>query len=99
MIFLYDFCANKEIVLQGDLNLPHLKWSNEIAAALNTPMPDVAFYEIFILLGLQQIVTDSTIYPSGNILDLFLSTASNRVGSSETFAPLPARSHAGWQSR
>ena len=91
--FLYDFCTNKEIVLQGDLNLPDLKWSSEIVAAPNTPMPDVAFYETFILLGLQQIVNESTIYPSGNILDLFLSTASERVGSCETFAPLPSCSH------
>ena len=50
--FLYDFCANKEIVLQGDSNLSHPKWSSKIVAAINTPMPDVASYEMFILLGL-----------------------------------------------
>ena len=38
-------------------------------------------------------MTESTIYSSGNILDVFVSTDSDRVGSCETFTPLPACSH------
>ena len=38
-------------------------------------------------------MTESTIYPSGNILNLFPSTASGRVGSYGTSTSLPTYSH------
>ena len=36
---------------------------------------------------------DNTIFPSGNLLDLFLSNNCERVGSCEVLAPLPGRSY------
>ena len=54
---------------------------------------DVDFYNTFISVGLEQVDKDSTIFPSGNILDIFLTTDNERVGSCEVLAPLPGCSH------
>ena len=93
MNFLIDFCNDKEVVLQGDLNLPDLHWNDDVVAPPSTGRLDLDFYHTFISVGLEQVVTDSTIFPSGNIIDLFLSTHSERVGSCEVLAPLPGCYH------
>ena len=93
MNFLTLFCNDKEVALQGDLNLPDLRWCDDVVAPLSANRLDVDFYDTFISVGLEQVVTDSTIFPSGNILDLFLSTDSERVGSCAVLAPLPGCDH------
>ena len=79
--------------MQGDLNLPDLRWCDDVVVPPSANRLDVDFYNTFISVGLVQVVRDSTIFPSGNILDLFLSTDSERVGSCEVLAPLPGCCH------
>ena len=78
--FLIEFCNDKEVVLHGDLNLPSLHWNDDVVAPPSTNRLDLDFYRTFISVGLEQVVTDSTIFPSENTIDLFLSTHSKRVG-------------------
>ena len=92
--YLLGFCCNKEVVLVGDFNLPTLCWNlNDVFSEYISPL-DLQFYNTFIQLGLVQIVTSSTNFPSGNILDLFLTTDSERIGSCSVLAPLPRCCHA-----
>ena len=79
--FLLCFCSGKEIILQGDFNLPSLNWKLEdVLSEYVTPL-DNTFFEAFISAGLEQIVKESTFFPSGTILDLFFTTDSDRIGN------------------
>ena len=93
MSFLALFCTNKEVVLQGDLNLHSLRWCDDVVVPHSANRLDVDFYNTFISVSLEHIVRESTIFPSGNILDIFLTTDNERVGSCEVLAPLPGCSH------
>ena len=91
--FICDFCVDKEVIMQGDFNLPSLNWElHDIFSQYVAPL-DNSFYESFINAGLTQVVRESTHFPSGNILDLFFTSNSERVGSYIVLPPLPGCSH------
>ena len=91
--FLCNFCPDKEIVVQGDFNLPSLHWElDDISMEYVTPL-DNLFFETFISAGLQQVVNESTCFPSGNVLDLFLTSNSERIGSCLVMPPFLRCSH------
>ena len=71
------------MVLQGDLNLPSLHWNYDVVAPPLTNRLDLDFDHTSIYVGLEQVSTDSTIFPSGATIDLFLSTHSKTVDSCE----------------
>ena len=67
--------------MQGDFNLPSLNWKlDDIFTQYVAPF-DNSSYESFINAGLTQVVRESTCFPSGNILYLFFTSNSERVGS------------------
>ena len=91
--FICNFCQDKEVIVQGDFNLPSLHWElDDIFSEYVTPL-DNLFFDSFISCGLHQVVKESTSFPSGNILDLFFTSNSERVGSCLVMPPLPRCSH------
>ena len=91
--FLLQFCPNKEIVLQRVFNLPSLKWElDDMPVSCIYPC-DREFFELFVNLGLVQIVKEPTIFPSANILDLFLTSDPERVGEYNVLPPFPGCAH------
>ena len=90
--FLESMCGNKEIIILGDLNLPTLTWQNYNVSQGAAPL-DSMFYDCFISLGLEQMVRKSTIFPSGNILDLILCSHSFRIGNYDVLAQFPQSPH------
>ena len=91
--FLLEFCSNKEVVILGDLNLPTLKWDLDNMFSNYISPVDRLFLDLFTNLGLTQLIDVPTIYPSGNILDLFLTNAPDRVGDCLVLPPLPSCNH------
>lgn len=49
--FLYDFCTGKELLIQGSLNLPSIKWGNKMACGGIT-LHDLRFYHCLLTLSL-----------------------------------------------
>lgn len=90
--FIYNFCSNKEIILMGDFNLPSIKWNHEFPG-VGLSLTDSLFYESFISLGLTQLITESTYFPSGNILDIILISDSERFGEATVLPPFPSCGH------
>ena len=91
--YLRDFCEGKNIILQGDFNLPSIKWdSADIFSSYISPL-DREFCGIFFELGLTQMVEQSTFFPSGNVLDLLLTNSPERIGSCSVLPPLPGCHH------
>ena len=78
--FLNNFCINNEVIVQGDFNLPSLKWCSDPTFFAISPN-DLLLYEMFILLGLHQVVSEPTYFPSWpcNTLDLFFTNDIDRV--------------------
>ena len=91
--FIREFSANKEVLLLGDFNLPSLKWSESSVWNSYVTPTDRFFYECFIECGLSQWVSFGTYFPSGNILDLVLSSDEDRVGEIYAAPPLPGCHH------
>ena len=91
--FILDFCKNKEIVIVGDFNLPSIKWDLGDMSNLHASQFDMGFYSAFVRSGLEQIIGVPTIYPSGNVLDLFLTSDPQRVGDYNVLPPLPGCCH------
>ena len=89
---LNNFCINKEVIVQGDFNLPTLKWCSDPTLFYISPN-DLLFYEMFILLGLHQVVSEPTYFPSCNTLDLFFTNDIDRVGQCTVLPPLPGCLH------
>ena len=90
--FLENFVTGKEVIILGDFNLPTIKWGD------NSPdsqacRADKLFFESFSTLGLNQFVNEPTFIPSGNILDLALSTELDRIVDVRTFPPFPNCGH------
>ena len=86
-----DFCADKEVILVGDFNLPTIDWCTDPPRATSTT--DCSFLDTFISLGLTQWVHESTYPRSGNTLDLVLTSESDRIGMIEVLPPLPGCDH------
>ena len=91
--FLQEFCNSKEVLLLGDFNLPSLQWTDEDSTAGYLLPTDRLFLDVFTDIGLSQVVTESTNFPSGNIIDLCLLTHPERLGSVTIKPPLPQCSH------
>ena len=67
--YLMLFCANKEVIVVGDFNLPSLKWNRDISRPTSV---DLKFFDCFTVLGLTQWVNQSTFLTFGNILEYFI---------------------------
>ena len=67
-----EFCTDKEVLMQGDFNLPSLKWNTDSMFSHYVPPFDMKFYEVFTAAGLSQIVKESMYFQSGSVLDLCL---------------------------
>ena len=91
--FLIEFCFDKEVILQGDFNLPSLRWDEENLLDFYVTPLDRMFYNTFSSLGLSQVVRESTNYPSGNVIDLVHLSNEERLGSCSVLAPLSRCSH------
>ena len=89
--FLSDFCADKEVIILGDFNLPNLGWSD--SDMTNCSALERSFLNLFNLLGLTQWIKQSTFPRSGNVLDLVLTSELDRLGSIEVCPPLPGCDH------
>ena len=77
--FLSDFCADKEVVIVGDFNLPSIGLIQD-DQTVGCSALDKMFLETFMNLGLTQWVLQPTFPRSGNILDTVLTTEPDRVG-------------------
>ena len=91
--FLQRSCIAKETILMGDFNLPSLIWSSPDNILRTASASDVRFLELFDLLGLTQWVTEPTFPRSGNILDLILTSESDRIGDVLVNPPPPGCDH------
>ena len=92
--FLNEYCQDKETLLMGDFNLPSIQWKLDDPSSAYISPPDLNFYDLFLHLGLEQIIKEPTNFPSGNIIDLCLSSNFERIGTYEVLAPLPSCTHA-----
>ena len=79
--------------MQGDFNLPSLRWDQPNLQSFYIYPLDLRFYDVFTTIGLTQIVSEGTIFPSGNVLDLCLVSFPDRVGSCNVLPPLPSCPH------
>ena len=71
-------------MILGDFNLPSLSWSfDDLFMDANR---DTVFLDCFIAASLTQWVKEPTFVSSGNILDLFLTSETYRVGRVEVLA-------------
>ena len=91
--FISGFIPNKETILLGDFNLPSLKWSLDAVYGDYINPNDRMFLDCFLESGLTQWVNFGTFYPSGNILDLILSSDEDRIGEVFSVPPLPGCHH------
>ena len=85
------FCADREVILTGDYNLPSIDWGCDPPRA--SSVTDRSFLDMFVSLGLSQWVYEATYPRSGNILDLVLTSESDRIGLVKVLPPLPGCDH------
>ena len=86
--FLLNSCADKEVVILGDFNLPSISWLNQ--KPCGTPsVTDRKFLDMFDTLGLTQWISECTFPRSGNVLDLILTTEHDRIGTVDVQPPPP----------
>ena len=91
--YVEAFCSGKEVVIVGDFNLPSIDWKLDEALFLRYPAVTQLFVDCFRDVGLHQWVESSTFVSSGNILDLLLTTETDRVSVVEVLAPFPRCGH------
>jgi len=91
--FLQQFMMGKEVIVLGDFNLPSLRWSDNSVLDSYVSPTDRLFHDCFTECGLVQWVNFGTFFPSGNILDLVLTTEEDRVGEVYHAPPLPGCHH------
>ena len=91
--FLCSFCVGRTVVILGDLNLPSIKWGDDGLAYGGITAADRPFLESFLVAGLRQWVTEGTFFPSGNTLDLVLTSDHDVVGEVSVLPPLPGCHH------
>ena len=91
--FLANYTIENNIILLGDFNLPSLRWGCEdMFDGYITPV-DSLFYDTFAVAGLRQWVEQPTFLPSGNVLDLILTSEADTIGSVEVLPPFPRCHH------
>ena len=93
MEFISDFIPNKETIILGDFNLPSLKWSLDAVYGDYISPNDRMFLDCFSECGLTQWVNFATFFPSGNVLDLILSSDEDRIGEVFSVPPFPGCHH------
>ncbi len=76
----------------GDFNLPTIKWGSDIMCH-GLAVVDRQFYNCFTTLGLVQWIYLPTFVPSGNILDLILTSEHDKIGATEVLPPFPGCGH------
>ena len=92
--FLIDFSVGKEVLVLGDFNLPTVVWDQEQGYNDSYVRPvDRLFLDCFAACGLTQYVTEGTFFPSGNTLDLVLSSEEGRIVDVECAVPFPGCHH------
>ncbi|MEL6803018.1 MAG: endonuclease/exonuclease/phosphatase family protein, partial [Bacteroidota bacterium] len=93
MDFLRNFAVGKEVIFMGDFNLPSLKWAHDSVHSEYITPNDRLFLDCFAESGLTQWVEFGTYFPSGNILDIVLTTDDDRIGEVYPLPPLPGCHH------
>ena len=88
-----EFVTNRETILLGDFNLPSLNWTLDSVHGEYINPNDRLFHDCFVDCGLVQWVKFPTFFPSGNILDLILTTDNDRIGEVCSVPPLPGCHH------
>ena len=91
--FIEEFCVGKTVIVLGDFNLPSLVWNEDGMTSGGESLADRLFLESFLLSGLRQWVCEGTFFPSGNMLDLFLTSDHDVVGDVSVLPPLPGCHH------
>ena len=90
---LTDLCGSMETIILGDFNLSSVRWSLQGVLPGYVPPHVQNFLDCFTDLGLTQWVTEATFSISGNTLDLFLTTESDRTGDVYVLPPFPRCFH------
>ena len=75
---ILNFCEAREVVILGDFNLLSLLWSAGVEMS-GASQNDQLFLDCFSAAGLSQWVEEATFGILGNILDLFLTSETDRV--------------------
>ena len=91
--FLRNFVFSREVILVGDFNLGSLRWSSPGSVGQGGSGLDLQFLSCFSELGLTQHITSPTFYPCGSVLDLVLTSESERVCYTNVLSPLPNCHH------
>ena len=91
--FIEGFVLTRRVVLMGDFNLPTLKWPEEGFETDYVSPLDQAFVDLFARCGLTQTVHEPTYIPSGNLLDLVLTSEAEAIGEVTVAAPFPHCHH------
>ena len=91
--YIESFMQNKEVLLLGDFNLSSLRWDRQNVTERAVSGVDIDFFDMFLNLGLTQLIDVPTIFPSCNIIDLCLCSHADRVGFCEIKAPFPSCDH------
>ena len=87
--FLSEFSVSRKVLVMGDFNLPSLKWPIDgLEVGYISPL-DQSFYDLFLILGLNQLVHGPTYVPSGNVLDLIFTSEVESFGEVSILSPLP----------
>ena len=89
---ILDFCEGRKVVILGDFNLPSLLWLDDGVFGDGGGV-DQMFLNFFAAAGLTQWVREATFLSSGNILDLFFTSETNRVEDVKVLASLPKCGH------
>lgn len=90
--YISSLSINKELILLGDFNLPTISW-NQLVIDQHISPADSLFLDMFNTLGLQQWVNEPTYLRSDNILDLVLTSETDRVISVTLHPPFPHCDH------
>ena len=90
--FIFNSCADKEVIILGDFNLPSISWSNLLPCGPSSAT-DIKFLDMFSTLGLTQWISECTFPRSGNVLDLILTSEHDRISTVYVQPPPPGSDH------
>ena len=91
--FLQNFCYGKEAIVIGDFNLPSLTWLSGSTSHSYSSSTNSLFLDCFTSLGLTQWTEEPTNIRANNILDLVLTSETDRVLSTNVLPPFPNCDH------